>query len=467
MDKKRRDFLKKAGAFSAAGFLPSEILAFTDGSINDAASKITNFVIKNAQVLSMDDDIGDFKRASVVVENGIIKSVSEDFTNNSDFEIIDGEGAILLPGLIDNHWHLWTSLLRSMAGDTKAEGYFPMTERYSKLYSPRDMKLAAKYAAAEAINGGITCLNDFNHNARSPEYVMASFDALAEAGMRGHVAYGPYRDLSSDTPTDFDGIKKVLQATKGVEKYKGISLGLGARSVNSQFLKEDWSRARELDLPITIHASSNEEQKGQISKLANIGLLGEDVNIIHANAITDEEIVAVEESGASITMTPYSEMRIGFGFPQVNRLMHSGINLGVGVDTTALSGNADLLSVLKLLLNIGNAEANDEFATDPREVLKMATINAAKLLGIEKETGSVTPGKSADLILLRKNDLNFSASTQPYHLVVEAAQPANVEFVSVGGRILKKDGALLNIDAGNLVKRAKATLQRMEEQVNN
>ncbi|MDT0649869.1 amidohydrolase family protein [Autumnicola edwardsiae] len=461
----RREFIKKAGVFSAAGFLPTKILSFEEGLSAEGPVKMTNFVIKNVQVLSMDADIGDFERASVVVENGIIKSVSEDEADFPNTEIIDGEGAILLPGLIDNHWHLWTSLLRSMAGDSKNEGYFPMTARYSKLYSPQDMKLAAKYAAAEALNAGITCLNDFNHNARTPEYVLASFDAFSEAGMRGHVAYGPYRDLSCDTPTDFEGIKKVLEIIEGDKKYKNISLGLGARSVNSQFLKEDWSRARELDLPITIHASSTEDQKGQISKLANIGLLGNDVNIIHANFITNEEISAVKESGASITMTPYSEMRIGYGFPQVNRLMQSGINLGVGVDTTALSGNADLFSILKLLLNIRNAQAKDEFATDPKEVLKMATINAAKILGIENETGSVTPGKNADLIMLRKDDLNFSASTQPYHLVVEASQPANVEFVSVGGKILKKNGKLLSVDGKELVKKAKDTLKRMTEQV--
>ncbi|MDT0690133.1 amidohydrolase family protein [Salegentibacter sp. F188] len=461
----RRDFLKKAGAFSAAGFLPAELIAFTDRLKTEGASKMTNFVITNVQVLSMDADIGDFERASVAVENGRIKSVSEDLPDLPDAEVIDGEGAILLPGLIDNHWHLWTSLLRSMSGDTQSQGYFPMTERFGKLYSPEDMKLAAKYAAAEAINGGITCLNDFNHNARTPEHVLASFDALSEAGIRGHVAYGPYRDLDSDTPTDFEGIKKVLEAIRNDKNYEKISLGLGARSVNSKFIEEDWARARELGMRISIHASSNKDQKGQIAKLANIGLLGKDVNIIHGNAITDEEITAVEESGASITMTPFSEMRIGYGFPQVERLMNSKVNLGVGVDTTALSGNADLFSTLKVLMNIGNAQAKNEFAIDSKDVLKMATIDAARVLGIEKETGSVTPGKSADLIMLRKDDLNFSASTQPYHLIVEAAQPANVEFVSVGGRILKRDGKLLHIDSEELVSKAKAALQRMKKQV--
>ena len=193
--------------------------------------------------------------------------------------------------------------------------------------------------------------------------------------------------------------------------------------------------------------------------------MGKDVNIIHGNAITPEEIEMVKGSGASITMTPWSEMRIGFGFPKVNELMRAGVNLRIGVDTTSLSGNEDLFSIMKLLLNLGNAVALDEFQIIPKDLMKMATIDAAKLLGIEEKTGSITPGKAADLIMLKKDDINFSASTQPYHLVVEAAQPANVEFVSVGGKILKRNGELVGIDHKELITKAKTTLQNMQEKL--
>lgn len=461
----RRDFLKKTGLLTVAGLMSPgfiQLQNINSETLNHSPEE-QNFLIRNVQVLSMDEEIGDPERSSVLVENGLIKEISPQINAPEGITVIDGTDGILLPGLIDNHWHLWTSLLRSMSGRREGEGYFPMTERYSKLYSPEDMYLAAKYAAAEAINAGITTLNDFNHNARSPEHVMASFNALAEMGMRGHVAYGVYRDMPSDTPTDWEGIGQVNKHVSENEKYRNISLGLGARSVTSQFLEEDWNKAREMDLLISIHASSNPQQKGQIADLYKKGLLGKDVNIIHGNSITPEEIEMVKESGASITMTPFSEMRIGFGLPKVNELMRVGVNLAIGVDTTSLSGNIDHFATMKVLLNLGNALALNEFHINPRDILKMATIDASRLLGIEDRTGSVTPGKAADLIMLKKDDLNFSASTQPYHLIVEAAQPENVEFVSVGGKILKRNGELMGFDHKELVSKAKATLRRMEE----
>lgn len=461
----RRDFLKKTGLLTVAGLMPPGFIQIPNIQTEtiDRSSEAQNFLIRNVHILSMDEEIGDPERSSVLVENGKIKEISPGINPAEGIPVIDGTDGILIPGLIDNHWHLWTSLLRSMSGRREAEGYFPMTERFSKLFSPDDMYLAAKYAAAEAINSGITTLNDFNHNARSPQHVMASFDALAETGMRGHVAYGVYRDMPSNTPTDWEGIKLVYKQVSENEKYRDISLGFGARSATTPFLEADWKKARGMGLLISVHASSNPQQIGQIAGLYKKGLLGKDVNIIHGNSITAEEIEMVQETGASITMTPFSEMRIGFGLPKVNELMRAGVNLGIGIDTTSLSGNADLFSTMKVLLNLGNALAYDEFHIHPRDILKMATIDAARLLGIDDKTGSVTPGNAADLIMLKKDDLNFSASTQPYNLVVEAAQPANVDFVSVGGRILKRNGQLTRVDQKELVSQANTALRKMEE----
>lgn len=459
----RREFLKNTGLLTIAGLLPTGFIGLknTHAETNHRYHEPQDFLIRNIHVLSMDEDIGDHERTSVLVKNGKIEEISSHINELEGIPVIDGTDGLLIPGLIDNHWHLWTSLLRSMSG-RKEEGYFPMTERFSTLYSPEDMYLAAKYAAAEAINSGVTTLNDFNHNARSPQHVMASFDALAEMGMRGHVAYGVFRDLPEDTPTNWEGIRQVHLEVSGNEKYRNLSLGLGARSVTSPFLKADWQRARDMGLLISIHASSNPQQKGQIAELYKKGLLGNDVNIIHGNSITPEEIKMVKDSGASITMTPFSEMRIGYGLPKLNELMLGGVNLAVGVDTTSLSGNIDHFATMKVLLNLGNALSLNEFHINPKDILKMTTINAARLLGIDDRTGSITPGKAADLIILKKDALNFSASTQPYNLIVEAAQPANVNFVSVGGKILKREGKLTGVDHKDLVNQANTAMRRMQ-----
>ncbi|WP_037313970.1 amidohydrolase family protein [Salegentibacter sp. Hel_I_6] len=462
MSKDRREFLKKSGLIGLGGFI-SPFAIFSEEKAIDFQQE--TFLIKNAEILSMDEEIGDFTSGSLLVESGKISEVGENIDIPQGIEVIDAEGGILIPGLIDCHWHLWTSLLRSMSGDSPDEGYFKMTARFAKLYSPADMELAATYAIAEAVHSGITCISDYNHNARNWEFVKASFDAMAKMGIRGHVSYGTYRDMPEDDPKDFKGIKSLKKLIESDSKYDSISLGLGSRYANYKNISEDWKRARDLGLRVTIHASSNEGQKGQIASLFRKNLLDSDVNIIHGNAITPEEIKFLESTGASLTMTPYSEMRIGYGLPKINELNESTINCCVGIDTTALTGNAHLLDSLKMLQNLGNANAKDEFYINPKEVLKMATINAAKNLGIEKETGSLTPGKSADLVLLKKNDINFSTGNKPYHLLIESALPENIDLVMVKGKILKYDGKLTGINLEKLIEKAGNRFTEMNKEI--
>ncbi|MNI34109.1 Melamine deaminase [compost metagenome] len=196
-----------------------------------------------------------------------------------------------------------------------------------------------------------------------------------------------------------------------------------------------------------------------------MGILSKDVNIIHGNAITEQEALYVSQAGSSITMTPYSEMRVGYGFPPIKILKKHAILTGVGIDTVALSGDGNLFSTLKLLKNVGNATTLDEFYMNPYELLEMATINGAKILGIDKVVGSLAVGKQADLILMRKDDLNFSGNSQTERLVIEAASAANIDLVMIGGKILKENGKLTYPNTNQLFEEAQEVSKRIQRQV--
>lgn len=461
----RREFLKKSGLLTVAGFLPHKLPAWQEMQNFIDVPAEGSFLIRNGEIISMDEETGDLAKGSILVRGGEIIEIAETIEAPEGVVEIDATGAVIMPGLVDCHWHLWTSLMRSMSGTKKEEGYFPMTERYSRYFTPEDMEIATTYAAAEAISSGITTLTDYNHNARNPNFVLAGCKALAQSGLRARVEYNGYRDKPSGERTDFDGIKNVLSELKQ-QNWNLLSLGLGSRGAGYEHLEKDWEQARELGLGIAIHASSNKDQIGQIGKLQDRGLLGNDVNIIHGNAIQPNEIEAVAKAGASITMTPFSEMRIGYGLPVPNKLLDAGINISIGVDSTALSGNADLFAVMKLLQNLSNAKAEDEFHIHPEQLLKMATINGAKTLGIDHLTGSLAPGKRADLIILKKNYLNFSSGTRTKNLLVEATQPQNVDLVMVDGKILKQNGRLTTIDSKDTIERAEAAFKRLNIKVN-
>jgi len=136
----------------------------------------------------------------------------------------------------------------------------------------------------------------------------------------------------------------------------------------------------------------------------------------------------------------------------------AGVPIGLSVDTTTLSGNADMFAIMKAIQNVENARSLDEFQLPARRVLELATIEGARSMGMEHEIGSLTPGKRADLITLDTRQVNLALVTDPVHLIVEAAQPANVDTVMVDGRFLKRNGILTAVDIDEVVSQARAAL---------
>ena len=424
------------------------------------------FIIRNAYVMTMDSELGDIVNGDVHVRNGeIIKVGKQLIAPNA--ETIDGRDHIILPGFIDTHWHLWTALLRSLAGDTKERGYFPLTERLGKVYTPEDMYRAVRLAIAEALFSGITTVHDFNHNIRNLDYANAAIRGLNETGIRARFSYGYYQGQSSTEPTPFEQIARLQQEWKTVANPNLLSLGIAPREVlvYSRY-SHDWERARKLELPITVHANSSQSEAGEIERLSRNGLLGKDVLIVHATVVTPAEVEQLVNANTPVSVTPITEMRGGFGFPPIGELLDAGVLVSLGVDTTALAGNADMFSIMKAIQNVGNARAESEFKLSPRRVLELATINGARAMGIADRVGSLKPGKRADLILVSLKDVNLGIFTNPAHLLVEAAQPSNIEMVVVDGRILKLNGQLTALKVEQVIQNANNSLRSIRRCAN-
>lgn len=450
----RRAFLVGA-ALSGIGL--TELLASPEPSQAATMPNRNEFVIRNAYVMTMDAALGDVVNGDVHVRNGEIVAVGTRL-NAPTAERIDGRNTIVLPGLIDTHWHLWTALFRSLSGDTKERGYFTLAEQLGKAYTPEDIYHATRLATAEALFSGITTVHDFNHNVRTLDYAQAALRGLTDAGIRARFSYGYYKDQPPESATQFDNITQ-LHSGWGKLQNSLLSLGFAPREVSVYKLyRQDWEMARELQLPITVHASSSPGEVGEIALMAKAGLLGKDVNIIHAIAATSDEIELLAKSGTSVTLTPFTEMRTGFGFPKIRELLAAGVLVGLGVDTTALAGNADMFAIMKAIQAVANAQAESEFALSPRRILELATINSARVMGMSDQVGSLTPGKRADLIVVSTQNLNMSGFPNPAHLLVEAAQPSNVEMVVVDGRIVKREGQLTAVDVEQVLQNANRSL---------
>ena len=435
-----------AGALSGAPFRPSLGQQPAGGM-----TERSELLIRNGYVLTMDAQLGDIAGGDVHLRGGAIAAVGRGL-NAPGAQIIEGAGMLVLPGFVETHWHIWTALLRSLAGDRQEHGYFPTSRTIGTFYSAEDMYAAGRLAAAEAIHSGITFVHDWCHNVRGPDYAEAALRALEETGIRARFSYGSPTAASNDASIDLRDLTRLAERWDEHANGGLLTLGLAWRGAASAATLRDYEVAKELGLPISVHA--NNSGGGVIQQLADRGLLVPSMQIIHAVWCTPEEIRAMVANRVTVSVSPYSELRIGFGFPITADLIEAGVTVGLSVDTTTLSGNADMFAIMKAIQNIENGRARNEFKMTARRVLELATIDGARSMGIGDRVGSLTPGKRADVIMVDTRAVNLGVLTEPAHLLVEAAQPANVDTVIVDGRVLKRGGQLTSVDVAEVVDAA-------------
>jgi len=227
--------------------------------------------------------------------------------------------------------------------------------------------------------------------------------------------------------------------------------------------RPEYDAAQDLGLPVSYHANSTRAQ-GDLQMIRQLGeqdMLTPDTQLIHALYTTEEERATVRDRGASISISPWSELLIGYGVTPVHEMEQSGVLLTLSVDTLPLTGTADLWSVARLTTGLLRGQAEQELAVNTRRILEMATIDAARSLGIGDVVGSLTPGKRADLILVRTRDIATAPRTDVPNLLALAAGAENVDTVMVDGRIRKRHGELVDIDAARVIRETETALEAL------
>ena len=439
-----------------------------------------DLIIRSGYVVTMDPGSGDIPDGDVLVTGGRIAAVGPGLDAAAlgapEARELDARGMIVAPGLVETHWHLWNTLLRSMSGGMPGSGtagYFPVSLGLGQVFTEEDNYCGTLLACAEAINSGITTVHDWSHNVRGPAHAEAELRALAEAGLRARYSYGYSAGHPNDQAMDTGGLRALHRdwdawsGTSAPGRPGLLTLGVACRGLGGSnpamrvppgVYQREMAAARELGLPITVHASGPPAAAGQIAALADADLLGPDLQVVHANSATAAEISQLAEAGCAVSLSPFSELLIGYGLPRTAELLAAGIRVGLSVDTTALTGNADMFAIMKLTQGLINAAAHQEFACTARQALALGTIEGARSLGLDAVTGSLTPGKRADIILVATGHPNLGVLTNPAALLVTAAQPGNVDTVLADGQILKRGGALVTLDGERVAAQAREAL---------
>ena len=421
------------------------------------------FVVRDAIVLTMDPALGDVPRGDVHVREGEIVAVGTDLAAPGA-EVIDGRNMIALPGLIDTHWHLWNSQTRNLVGDGPELGYFPVVMRLGQVYTPEDTYRGVMLGVAEAIASGVTTVHDWAHNVRSPADADGDLRALADAGIRARFAYGFRHGHAADQPMDRADLARVQREwfAGGTTSRDGLlMLGICSRGhpaltqvhvAQADVLRGDWDYARSLGLPITLHGSA----AGTGETLED--WLAADTQLVHGVFLNERDRAILAEKGVTLSVSPFSEARVTTNPAQITEMVAAGVLVSLSFDASGIAANADMFATIRMAVDLEHIRQRDVFALPPRQALELATINGARDLGIADRVGSLTPGKRADLILVRTTDLNMAPLVDPVIALVHCAQPFNVDTVIVDGRILKRGGQLTAIDTAKVVAEAAESL---------
>jgi cytosine/adenosine deaminase-related metal-dependent hydrolase len=419
------------------------------------------FIIRGATVLTMDPALADLAAGDVHVRDGAIIAVGPR-VDPAGAQIIDGGGMICMPGFVDTHWHLWTSLFRPFVrSDVGDRGYFPVTSRLGQLLSPEDSYRSVQLGIAEALSAGVTAVHNWAHNVRSPEHADAELAAMRDTGIRGRFAYGPAQGMPDDQPMDMAGIARVKRdwmPGDGLLTLGICSRNIGAMNVGGagargtltiDMAKRDWGGARALGLPITLHTSG----ASPIVVLEEAGLLGPDLQLVHPLLTTAEERTILKTRGVSYSIAPVGEARrpSSLGVIQLAELLEAGVKVSLSTDHTT-NYNCDPFVGMRILFSVHQHRVGAKFPLTLKRLVQLATLDGAVDLGIAEKTGSLTPGKRADIILIRTTDINMTPVGDPYEALVSLAQPTNVDTVIVDGRILRRSGRFAALDDARIVR---------------
>ncbi len=428
-------------------------------------------LVSGGWIISMDTTAGDLPQGDVLIEGERIVAIAPHI-DVPDAHHVDARGMIVLPGFVDTHRHTWQTCVRHRYADIDPQIYFAeMLGRKGAAYRPEDVYIGTLLGAVAALDGGITTMLDWAHVQNSPEHTDAAIQALRDAGIRGVFAHGwPLVDGASwmfDSARGHPGDIRRLRSQYFASDDQLLTLAMAARGpemAQREVWLGDLRLARELGIRSSIHMGAyarNAPVRG-IAQMHEAGVLGDDLTFVHCCHSGCDEIAMMADAGVSASLGVHCEMNSqGIGDIPFDRMLAVGIRPSLSGDTeTKCAG--DMFTQMRHAFSYYRSWMGGNHSTvskapasiNCRDVLEFATLAGAKANGMADKTGSLTPGKQADLLMVRANDLNLTPVSDAIGAVVLAAHPGNVDSVFVAGRAVKRHGQMLGIDLDALRQRA-------------
>jgi 5-methylthioadenosine/S-adenosylhomocysteine deaminase len=382
--------------------------------------------------------------ADVAVEDGAITAIGPGLTGTT---VIDARGHVVAPGFVDTHRHVAQAPLRGIGADMTLADYLANVVGRLGFSSVEEARSSVLLGAAEAVDCGVTTVLDWS-SVSSPAQIPVALEALAQSGIRAVFGHS--------NPDDEADVRKHADRS-GLVTTALAPVGPDYRSI------EDTARhirlARELGLISSIHVGGGPHNatSHSVRRLHSAGLLGPDLHFVHGNMLDDDELRMIVDSGASLTVTPVVEPMMGHGSLAYGRFAAAGGAPALGVDVV-INNRPDMFSEMQTALVLERPHG----LVAARDLLRAATIDGARAIGLGDQVGSLEVGKRADIVLLDGLDHLFGAPAETIEgAVATSVGTENVRTVMVDGRVLKRDGVLIDHDLHELREATRAVTQRV------
>ena len=497
----RRDFFKATAAAGAAVAAGSNLFAARPAAASDPPEGNgrpgRRYIIRGGSVLSMDPKVGDFAQADVLVQGKKILAVGPNL-HAGDADVIDAGGRIVMPGFIDTHHHQFETALRSFltngilindgSGSPSANPtYFEfILLTFAPVYRPEDVYISELFGGLAQLDDGVTTVHDVSQIHHSPQHSDAAIQALFDTGRRA--AFGYFESagaaiLGTNPGNQYpdDAVRIKNQWFKSTDQLVTMIMG---GEVYLPAYEKAWKIGRQLGLQVAAHILSPFSIRPTLDLLAQgkggdsgtLGL-GPDNLFIHMTGMSDLGWQAVKDHGVQVSVAFPIEMNMRHGMPPIIKMQSLGMEPSLSSDVE-VTMTADFftqmrsamtmqrLIVNQMILNQGAFAPPTQWPTpapgtppllNVRDVLRFATINGAKHLRLDGKTGSLTPGKEADIIILDATALNVAPLNNVPGAVVALMDRTNVETVIVAGKVRKWQGRLLDIDLSHLRQQLEAS----------
>ncbi|MFC1857728.1 amidohydrolase family protein [Thermodesulfobacteriota bacterium] len=435
-----------------------------------------DIVVHNGTIVTMNPDAEIIDNGVICIKEGKLEKIYEQVDDSGlpqAVEAVDAGGGIVMPGLVNAHTHLPMTLFRGLADDLPLqvwlnEHIFPAEAKH---VNPESARIGSLLGCAEAIlSGTTTCCDGYF-------YEDSVALAVRQAGLRAILGHGVIDFPAPGVPDPGENVQHALAYT---EKWKGaVSTITPSIFCHSPYtcaeatLRKAKETANSFGVLFQIHVaettteidrSQAEQRMTPVQYLDRIGVLDKNTLLVHAVWVDDNDTEIIAESNATVAHCPESNMKLASGIAPIPAFIAAGVKVGLGSDGCASNNNLDLFQEMDFTAKLHKVKHLDPTVMDAPTVLRMATIEGAKAIGLDREIGSLEIGKQADLIIIDTNSPHLTPMYNPISHIVYAAQGPDVRDVIVAGRWIMRDRRLLTLDLGDLLEKVNALSQSIKEQ---